>query len=173
MTKFEKEARHRLYVLIKKKQQQQQLQTVDSPKCETTAHAFDAFCPLTRAWRINCSFHCPITLSKYKHDGSTSIVREGGGGRFCVYVWFRLKKKKSSLIYVWYKICFQLFQGVLTSIVAFCFKLLGWFEASAKRPWSASYAREKERVRFEPTPAHLWRSQRFTLVLWAAGLTTF
>ena len=52
MTKFEKETRHRLYVLIKKKkqqQQQQQLQTVDSPKCETTAHAFDAFRPLTRA----------------------------------------------------------------------------------------------------------------------------
>ena len=28
-------------------------------------------------------------------------------------------------MYVWYKICFQLFQGVLTSIVAFCLSCSG------------------------------------------------
>ena len=41
MTKFEKETRQRLYVLIKK--------TVKSAKCETTARVHNAFCPLPQA----------------------------------------------------------------------------------------------------------------------------
>ena len=39
MTKFVKETRHRLHVLIKNKI------TVSSAKCETTSPARDAFCP--------------------------------------------------------------------------------------------------------------------------------
>ena len=58
MTKFEKETVHRLYVFPKKKQL-----TLQN---ETTAHVHDAFCPLTQAWRVNCPFNCPITLSSYK-----------------------------------------------------------------------------------------------------------
>ena len=38
--KFEKETRHRVYVFIK-------ISTFNSAKCETTARAHDAFCPLT------------------------------------------------------------------------------------------------------------------------------
>ena len=38
--KIEKETRNRLYVFIKKS-------TVNSAKCETTARAYEAFCPLT------------------------------------------------------------------------------------------------------------------------------
>ena len=37
-------------------------------KCETTVHTYDAFCPLTQAWHVNCPFNCPSTLSNYKHD---------------------------------------------------------------------------------------------------------
>ena len=40
MKKYEKEIRHRLYVFIK-------MSTVNSAKCDTTARAHDAFCPLT------------------------------------------------------------------------------------------------------------------------------
>ena len=40
MTKFEKESRYQLYVFIKT--------TVYWAKCETTAPAHDAFCPLIR-----------------------------------------------------------------------------------------------------------------------------
>ena len=42
MTKFEKETRHWLYIFIK-------ISTFNSVKCKTTAHACDAFCPLTQA----------------------------------------------------------------------------------------------------------------------------
>ena len=61
MTKFEKETRHRFYVFIKKT-------TVNSTKCETTVRAYDVCCPLAQAWRVNCLFNCPITLSNYMHD---------------------------------------------------------------------------------------------------------
>ena len=67
MTQFEKEIRHRLYVFLKKT-------TVNSAKCETTARAHDAFCPLTQAWRINCPFNCPIKLSNYKRDANTVLA---------------------------------------------------------------------------------------------------
>ena len=67
MTQFEKEIRHLLYVFLKKT-------TVNSAKCETTARAHDAFCPLTQAWRINCPFNCPIKLSNYKRDANTVLA---------------------------------------------------------------------------------------------------
>ena len=47
---------------------------MSSAKCETIAHLYDAFCPLTQAWRVNCPFHCPITLSSYKHDAYTVLL---------------------------------------------------------------------------------------------------
>ena len=34
--------------------------SINSAKCETTARAHDAFCPLTQAWRVNCPF--PLTV---------------------------------------------------------------------------------------------------------------
>ena len=58
MTKFEKETRPIICFHLKKKK------TVNSMKCETTAHMRDVFCPLTQARHVNC----PITLSNYKHD---------------------------------------------------------------------------------------------------------
>ena len=61
-----KESRYRLYVFIK-------LATVNPSKCETTPHAHDVFCPLSQAWRVNCPFNCPITLSNYKHDAFTVL----------------------------------------------------------------------------------------------------
>ena len=47
---------------------------MSSAKCETIAHSYDAFCPLTQAWRVNCPFNCPITLSSYKHDAYTVLL---------------------------------------------------------------------------------------------------
>ena len=48
--------------------------TVNSAKCEATPHTHDAFCPITRAWRVNCPFDCPIILSNYGHNAYTVIL---------------------------------------------------------------------------------------------------
>ena len=61
---------HWLYVFLKKTNKKP---AVNSAKCETTARAHDAFCPLTQAWPVNCPFNCPITLSKYKRDAHTVL----------------------------------------------------------------------------------------------------
>ena len=37
--------------------------SINSAKCETTARAHDAFCPLTQAWRVNC----PVPLTVLLH----------------------------------------------------------------------------------------------------------
>ena len=78
MEKFEKETRHWLNVFIRKKT------TVNSAKCETTERVHEAFCPLTQAWRVNCHFNCPITLSNYKHNAYTFLlVFKSGDNQSC------------------------------------------------------------------------------------------
>ena len=47
VTKFEKETRDRLWLYVFIKKRKRKKATVNSAKCETTAH--DAFCPLTLA----------------------------------------------------------------------------------------------------------------------------
>ena len=73
ITWFDKEIRHWLYVLenlrkrIKKK-------PVNLVKWETTVPAHEVFCPLTKAWCVNCPFNCPIMLSNNKHDMYTVLL---------------------------------------------------------------------------------------------------
>ena len=66
VTKIEKETRPRLYVFIKK--------GTNSAICVTTARAHDAFCSLTKAWRVNCPFNCPIIQSTHKHNVYTVLL---------------------------------------------------------------------------------------------------
>ena len=58
------ETRYRLYIFIKK----------TTTTTDTTMRANDMFCPLPRAWHVNCPFNCPITLSNYKHDAYTVLL---------------------------------------------------------------------------------------------------
>ena len=88
MTKFEKESRYQLYVFIKTKN--------NTAECETTAPAHDAFFSLIQAWRVNCPFHGPITLSNCRHDAHTVLLCSNRQAldnqtRSRVFLRFRLK----------------------------------------------------------------------------------
>ena len=67
MAKFEKDTKHQLCVFLKKTM-------VKSAKCEMTAGAHDAFCPLTQARRLSHPFNFPMTPSNYKHDAYTDLL---------------------------------------------------------------------------------------------------